>query len=524
MIDDLEQEHEHGDDVALEPPAQRVDLVAAPARYPRTPLLLLLIVAVLPAIGLYALFRWSDERADRYDARVEETDDAPSNQATADETVAAVLQTGVFDYRRVPERVADLADANRLAEALEPVFSFLGPTSCAAVSIDGDPVIGTNAATAVIPASTLKLFTAATALEVLGPDHVFTTSVAAALPVEGVVDGDLYLIGGGDPLLTSDDYPVEDDRAPAFNTTSLDRLADAVAASGITRVRGSVVGDGSRYDDEWSVDTWGEGVAGVEAGPYDALFVNDARVLGRSGRQSDPNEAAAREFVRLLGDRGVRVDGGWGSGVADPAAPVIGEVQSAPLVDVVAEMLLTSDDDTAELLVKELGVVAGEEGTRAAGLNVVDRTLRGWGVPMAEVRFVDGSGLSPENRLTCDALLAVLQRVRSGPIPGLLPVAGTSGTLVAEFVDSPMQGRLRAKTGTLGNPPVEFDPPAAKALAGYVDPPPDAPPNAGTIEFVVLLNTPDVDEEDAYRPLWAAFADRLATYPDGPGGGELGPR
>ncbi len=87
----------------------------------------------------------------------------------------------------------------------------------------------------------------------------------------------MFLIGGGDPLLTSEDYPIEDDRLPAFDTTSLDRLADAFVANGVTRITGTVIGDGTRYDDEFSVDSWADGVAGTEAGPYDALLVNDAR-------------------------------------------------------------------------------------------------------------------------------------------------------------------------------------------------------------------------------------------------------
>ena len=68
-------------------------------------------------------------------------------------------------------------------------------------------------------------------------------------PVEGVMDGDVHLVGGGDPLLTSDDYPIGDDRYPAFNTTSFGALADA-RRGGHHLDPGSILGDGSRYDDE----------------------------------------------------------------------------------------------------------------------------------------------------------------------------------------------------------------------------------------------------------------------------------
>jgi serine-type D-Ala-D-Ala carboxypeptidase/endopeptidase (penicillin-binding protein 4) len=84
----------------------------------------------------------------------------------------------------------------------------------------------------------------------------------------------------------------------------------------VQRIRGAVIGDGSRYDDEFVVPSWGPGVAFVEAGPYDALVVNDARTLGRFGRQPDPNLAAAREFVRLLATAASR-----STGASTPARP-----------------------------------------------------------------------------------------------------------------------------------------------------------------------------------------------------------
>ena len=65
-------------------------------------------------------------------------------------------------------------------------------------------------------------------------------------------------------------------------------------------------------------------------------------------------------------------------------------------------------------------------------------------------------------------MLAVLQRMEGTAVASGLPVAGRSGTLEDAFVGTAMEGRLAAKTGTLGNPPVDLDPPAAKGLAGYL--------------------------------------------------------
>ncbi|MGB3734579.1 MAG: D-alanyl-D-alanine carboxypeptidase/D-alanyl-D-alanine-endopeptidase, partial [Ilumatobacter sp.] len=441
------------------------------------------------------------------------TDGLDDGEVGGDATPA--LTTSFFDYRRAPQAVASVASASQLEAAMDPVFGFVGPTSCAAVAVDGVSVAATNADVPVTPASNQKLFVALAALEILGPEFRFTTSVAVPPAQEGVVDGDIYLIGGGDPVLTSDDYPIEEDRQPVVNATSFDTLADGLVDAGITRIRGTVIGDGTRYDDEWVIDEWAEGVAFVEAGPYDSLLANDARVLGRSGLQEDPNEGAAREFVRLLNDRGIRVDNGWGSGIASSLVPVVATVDSEPLSAIIGEMLLTSDDNTAEMLLKEIGFAASGQGTREAGLNAMTQTIEALGVDMEDVSFRDGSGLSNQNRATCSALLDVVQLARGTSIEAGWPVAAESGTLADEFGGTEMAGRLRGKTGTLTG---------VKALSGVVEPRSADADTVGTIEFVIVLNLEGASSEELYRPLWAAIGERFATYPAGPSSDSLGPR
>jgi len=496
-----------------------VRVVTGPIRYPVMPFVVLVAILFVPVVALTALLVWSDGQADEHRAALAASPDEAATPRLPSSSAAPKLTTGLLSYRRMPSQMATAGDDNRLSDAMNELAAFIDERSCLSVSVDGRPVTAHNADVPVIPASVHKLFVAAVALEVLGADHVFTTSVAAPPAVDGVVDGDLVLIGGGDPLLVTDDYPTEGDRYPEFNTTSLNGLADAVAAAGITTVRGSVLGDGSRFDDEFVIPSWGPDVAYIEAGPYDALVVNDGRVVGRSGRQRDPNDAAAREFARLLGQRGIRISGGVGVGATDPAQPVLASVESQPLSAVLAEMLTTSDNDTAEMLLKELGVADSGAGSVAGGLAVVDRTLRGWAVPMEGVRLVDASGLSSDNRVTCAALLAVLQRVEGGPVVAGLPVAGRTGTLADQFVGTAVEGRLTAKTGTLGNPPVDLDPPAVKSLAGYF-----VTTSGSTIEYVMILNGPDIADPEKYAPYWLAFGDRLVAYPSGPDPSSVGPR
>ncbi len=79
-------------------------------------------------------------------------------------------------------------------------------------------------------------------------------------------------------------------------------------------------------------------------------------------------------------------------------------IESRPLTDVLVEMLHTSDNNTAEMMLKEIGYAARGQGTRQAGLDTVRATLERWGVPLAGVDLRDGSGLDRANRATCEAL------------------------------------------------------------------------------------------------------------------------
>ncbi|CAN5842289.1 D-alanyl-D-alanine carboxypeptidase/D-alanyl-D-alanine-endopeptidase [soil metagenome] len=472
------------------------------------------LVVLVPAVVLAGTWRWAASRTggdDRADVVV----------VPAQPPVAA-LTTPLLSFRRVPDLLARTVNRPALAAAVDELGRTLDDTSCLAVGLDGEPVAAVGGDRLVIPASNQKILVAAVALEVIGPDATFTTEVRSAPLVDGVVAGDLYLVGGGDPLLTSGGFPVRQDRYPVTSPTSLDALADGVVAAGVARVDGAVVGDGRRYDDEWFAPSWDDDVREVEAGPYDALMVNDARSseAPAEGKVDDPAVGAAAELTALLAERGVDVVGAPRPGVPGPETTPIASVTSAPMSAVVAELLGTSDDNTAELLVKELGVTAGSGGTRTAGLEVIRRTLESWGVPAGALTLADGSGLSDENRLTCSGLVAVLGRgAPDGPLGAALPVAGRTGTLADVLTDSPVTGRLRAKTGTLGNAPPGVGPPAVKALAGYL------PVDGGGLEFALIMNSPgDLSAPASYMPVWESLVGVLASYPPGPAPSDLAPR
>ena len=424
----------------------------------------------LPALGLAWLWQWAEVEAEP----------PPTTTTTLPEGYddpAPELDTGLLSMRRGgADELAARARDDAYRTVLQPFFDAVPDGSCAAIDIDGTRFADVRAGLPVIPASNQKLLVAAVALEVLGEDHRFHTEFRGPQPVDGVITGDVYLVGGGDPLLVTADY-VDPLALPAFNTTSLDSIADALQAAGVTQIVGDVVGDGSRYDDEFVVPSWGpDHVLGTDAGPYDALMVNDGRTFADSTIGFNPNQSAARQLIRLLQARNIAVTGRSRNGVApaDGSVAVLGGVDSAPLADVVDELLQTSDNNTAELLVKEIGLAGRGEGTRVAGMQEIWSTLGEWQVPLEGVALDDGSGLSRNDRLTCNAIMAVLEHVGvDSELTRSLPVAGESGTLTGEFVGGPAEGRLMAKTGTLAG---------VRALSGFM------PDDDGLMTFALVLN------------------------------------
>jgi D-alanyl-D-alanine carboxypeptidase/D-alanyl-D-alanine-endopeptidase (penicillin-binding protein 4) len=422
------------------------------------------------------------------------------------------LATPVLSVRRVPTVVAAPIAARRLRAELGALAQFLPPSSCLVVS--GPEVeFSHRGDEPVVPASTQKLLVAVAALEVLDPDsRLRTLAVAAAPAAGGVLGGDLTLVGGGDPLLATADYMSRFRRQPQV-FTDLDELATAIAAAGVRRIEGSVVGDEGRYDRQRYLPSWPlRYVEQDSIGPASALSVNDgfARYPTATDRSvelepaADPAVDAAAVLTRLLEARGIEVGGEPRAGAAPDAATEVAAVESRPLIDVVAQLLRESDNETGELLLKELGRTAGTP-TTVGGSAVV-----GDAIADARAEVVDGSGLSVDNRVTCDLLVDLLERPVTGDLVGdRLPVAGETGTLTERFHGTALEGVLRAKTGSLTS---------VAALAGFVED--DDPPLA----FALVVNVAQGTRvPEAVAELQLRVGEVLAAWPRVPDLAALGP-
>lgn len=420
----------------------------------------------------------------------------------------SVFSTPLLSARRTPETLSNEIRIGGLRNSLRPIIGRLPAQSCLAVAVDGRNVVASNVNAPLIPASNLKILVAAVAIQVLGPEFHYSTEIVG-IANGTTIQGDLWIVGGGDPLLSTSDYP-NTEAHPTLSPTQIEPLIDALISAGITSVSGSVVGDESRYDSERFTPSLGLGIRGTELGPLGALLLNDGVIASSPIKPDNPALSAAIEFTRLLAERGIAVAGVPKTGTASEDLPVIATVNSASLAEVVAEMLTNSDNNTAELLLKELGRTDTTPGTRVSGIAVVLRVLQEANVDVSELAMTDGSGLDRSNRITCATLQSILVGDGGfGPLTMGFAVAGKNGTLSDLFLTGPVTGVMRGKTGTLTG---------AKTLSGVI---PYSDNQA--IIFSILLNGPGVSNQSAYRPIWLSLTEALSKFSLKPTADELSP-
>lgn len=427
--------------------------------------------------------------------------------------------TPVLSARRVPQLTARPAATRNARNAVAPVLATAAPDTCVSVDDGATPVVAQRDTDTFVPASNMKLLTGAAALDLLGADTKLTTRfVTSGPPSGGVVEGDLWMVGGGDPLLTTDTYAARSNNGtrPA---TDLEAVADQIVASGIRHVTGSVVGDGSRYDSVRVVSSWpARYLSQNVVAPLSALLVNDGWMVdpvvpgaGPGGPAPDPSQHAAAAMTALLRARGVQVDGEPRSGTAPERTHTLLEVPSLTVDEIVAELTAFSDNTTGELLLKEMGLRRAGVGSTEAGSAAVRDWASEKGLPVDGLVVADGSGLSSANRISCRLLSEILRSDGAGgPLSDGLAVPGEPGTLDKRFLDQPLRERVRAKTGTLND---------VTALAGWLrtDPGTD-------LRFVFITNTTGRATTFADLAVQTELLRALLSYPQAPPQDQLVPR
>jgi len=392
-------------------------------------------------------------------------------------------------------------------------------------TLDGEVVYARDGSGRQQPASNAKLVTSAAALEVLGPDYRFTTSVASTGRRYGsYLDGDLYLRGTGDPTMLARDY---------------DALAAKVAASGVKLVRGKLFADDTWFDDvrlgtSWAWDdepyyysaqvsaltaspdtdfdagsiivrvapgTDGKAVVTTEP-PTDYVTIANTAVTGAAGSADtitvdrvhgtntftvtgsipadgaptsewmavwEPTGYAAALFRAALATHGVRLLGPTARGATPANATAIAVRESMPLRELQVPFMKLSNNLHAEILVKAMGRKVSGAGTWPAGLAAMAATYPGFGITPATLSMRDGSGLSRMDQIAPDHLVALLDAAADRPwFPAwyeALPIAGVADRLVGGTLRNRM--RNTAAAGAVHAKTGSLT--AVSSLSGYVD-------------------------------------------------------
>ena len=377
----------------------------------------------------------------------------------------------------------------------------------------GDTLFSANPDRLLKPASIMKMMTTGVALERFGPAHTFSTTVHRDGAVNGgVLEGNLYLRGGGDPTLSLRFWNGE---------SPMDALARQVAAAGIRSVRGDIIADETAYAPERIPHGWKTTYLGsAYAAPLSALSLNEnvvwivARVEnGRPVVELDPPSTALplTSNVRIGGGRlvarpnaeggitvtggvsgstprryslvvkeppafaagalqaslraaGIEVQGTVRAGGTPRTAEQIGEVHSLPLAQIVSYMNRESINHFAELLYRNAARDGGGQASAPAALQALrDFMSKKAGARADDIRVSDGSGLSEADSLTARSMVQLLAYAHRAPWGSVfhasMPVAGESELMRRRMRSTPAHGNLHAKTGTTNS---------VASLTGYV--------------------------------------------------------
>ena len=434
-----------------------------------------------------------------------------------------------------------IAAHRAIESALESATQGAQAVSAIVLDHDGNRLYSESPQTAVMPASTLKLVIANAALAKRGRAYTYRTVFAATHDIQdGVLHGNLYLAGSGDPSLRSSD---------------LMRGIRALERAGLRRIDGNLIVDGTAIGGEeinplWNAEDVNEdfnaatsgisldedtvefhvngtvpgAAANVSINPHSSMVRYDGAVTTSAdgddvviGGTMLPNEFhlsgvippniretfylpvhgipqyVAGVTLRMLRDAGISVTGAQ-TGSTPLDSQVLWSRHSPPLTVLVRHMLVHSDNHYAEQLMRTLDE---SNTTDAGGLAAEMRYLRDSNVPLEGIRLADGSGLARANRISAATLSAILQRAEraegGNALYPLLARGGYDGTL-RHYEFGASRGRVRAKSGHLAD---------VASLAGYLD-----TAHHGRLVFAFLV---DGSRGDPDRAIVSAL-DRLAKF------------
>jgi D-alanyl-D-alanine carboxypeptidase/D-alanyl-D-alanine-endopeptidase (penicillin-binding protein 4) len=348
-----------------------------------------------------------------------------------------------FAQSKIPqEKIDELA--LKLDAICQPLKSQGIKVSCKVMHADfGKVLYELDPEIPMIPASITKIITGAASYSKLGANYKIPTIVYTDDNdiKDGVINGNLYLKGFGDPDLNSGD---------------MQTLAAEISKKGITEITGNIVADDSYFDSKYYTLS---GVYKGDTGPSYWPYVSGLCLDKSTGAVSAGNTLSS-----YLTYSGVNVSGGVISGVTPDGAKEVAQISHA-IYDVLSYMLKESDNHSAITMFKLLGAkYKSTPATLEDGQEVISSFLTELGIDRYSYEILEGSGLTRYNKVNAEMYIKILKymyddRFTFDYFMNSLPIAGKDGTLRKRMIGTEAEGNVYAKTGTINS---------VSALSGYV--------------------------------------------------------
>lgn len=335
-----------------------------------------------------------------------------------------------------------------------PLETFLNNKSVNAASTavlvqdlsSGKVLVEHNRDLSLLPASIMKTVTIASLLKEAGPEQRFHTLVYADGNFDnGVLDGDLVIVGGGDPTLGANCLPESADIA--------DEIIESLKALGIKRINGGLRVDTSLYVGPACPPSW---VKEDRAESYGtgSHALNFRRNASGSRSVRNPEKIFADYLLSRLANASIAIDRNifiGRDGVSDSNRSVIlVDHVSDRYAEVMRSCMMRSDNLFAENLLRTFAIARGKEGSTAAGAMEMMDLWNDNGVPIKGVNIVDGSGLSRSNRVTARFIASILKQMNEDEeYSSFMPLAGQEGTLSDFLKGTDLDSYVAMKTGSM---------------------------------------------------------------------------
>lgn len=340
------------------------------------------------------------------------------------------------------------------AFAASPLEKFLASKSVSAGSTavliqdlkSGELLAEHNVGTPLLPASIMKTVTIAGLLREKGPDERFHTLVYADGSIEGnTIDGDLLIIGGGDPTLGANCEPPSADIA--------DELIAALQHKGITTINGDLRIDTSLYSGPACPPSWMAGDLNESYGTG-SHALNFRRNASGSRAVKNPESVFLSYLDSKIRGAGINIAGGtkigeYGLSEIEESTLLLDHI-SDKYSEVMRSCMMRSDNLFAETFLRAFALARGKKGSTSAGATEMYDYWKAAGIPVGGVTLIDGSGLSRSNRVTAQFMNGILRTMSDDEeYASFMPLAGQEGTLSDFLKGTELDAYVAMKTGSM---------------------------------------------------------------------------